>query len=163
MEYSSKMKAASITPRLLVVAAVALLVVAPASCRRKPKGGVTGQLQEGDPSPPASPITDSGNKDGPKMVEQPMVTLRFASFALRDIAPSADEAKAVSQGQAKAQDYVDGWLQSAEHQQRVGRFFNDFFGVDPDVLPAVADFALKKNARSLNHLFNNGACSILNC
>jgi hypothetical protein len=59
--------------------------------------------------------------------------LRFLSFAIRDQAPSIDEAKAFRGGEVTVEALVDQWLASPAHSSRIQRYFRDLFGVAEDV------------------------------
>lgn len=59
--------------------------------------------------------------------------LRYLSTIVRDVPPSVDEAKNYYQASDKRgllKTYLDAWLASAEHQERVRRYFNDMFGME---------------------------------
>jgi hypothetical protein len=58
---------------------------------------------------------------------------RYLSTAVRDQAPTIDEAKefyASKDKDAALSSYVDTWLSSNEHEARVGRYFHDMFGME---------------------------------
>ncbi len=57
--------------------------------------------------------------------------LRALSFAMRDEAPSIEEAKAYLAGQSNKSSLITEWQGDARFQTRVGRHFNDSFGFHP--------------------------------
>ena len=62
---------------------------------------------------------------------------RFLSQAIRDIALDADEAKVFASEKISITEVLDSWLSAKQHKNRIKRFFNDQFGIGPniDLLP----------------------------
>lgn len=54
---------------------------------------------------------------------------RYLSFVIRDRAPTIEEAKAFRSRAVTIETFVDQWLSSPEHKQRIERYFGDMFGV----------------------------------
>ena len=62
-----------------------------------------------------------------------MRALRFLSLAITDQPPSAADAKALYNGETTLAELRSAMLASEAHKNKVKRFFNDLFGVGPDI------------------------------
>jgi len=85
--------------------------------------------------------------------------LRFMSMALRDRAPTADEAKAVASGEKSLLSLRDEWLESPEHEARVGRWFADIYAVPEAFFVADDAYFLRENSDGVWHSPVKGSCA----
>ncbi len=67
---------------------------------------------------------------------------RYLSITIRDRGPSTQEAKDFYYKKKSLNQFIDEWLASEDHKQRVKRFFSDMFGHSPYVFIAVQEFDL---------------------
>lgn len=72
-------------------------------------------------------------------MNQKLERLRAVSLQIRDIPLSLDEAEKVVQLETNASQLKTQWLESLEHEARVLRLFNDWFGMNNNVFANVWD------------------------
>lgn len=67
---------------------------------------------------------------------------RYMSHVIRDHAPTVAEAREFYDGTKALDAFVQEWLQSAQHRQRVQRHFQDIFGTNPYPFVAQEEYDL---------------------
>jgi hypothetical protein len=73
-------------------------------------------------------------------------TLKFLSYAVRDVPPSVQEVQSFLSGQNNLEAIIKEWLKSKEHQNKVKRYFKDLLGVALPSGHVLGGTRLKKNS-----------------
>ena len=110
-----------------------------------------------DPVPPSPPRTDRGRPATP--APPTGRTLRFISLAIRDAPPSLEETDRFLSGETSLDTFVAEWLESPKHEERVRRYFSDFFGIAVGFTP-FDSFLLEKNGSGVYRLRQKPDCTL---
>lgn len=87
-------------------------------------------------------------------------SLRYLSFAIRDIPPSRAESEAWAAGGQSLTDFANAWLASPEHEARVGRFIGDLLGVSNGIQVGRSHLILSAGASGALRLPTKDDCAI---
>lgn len=91
---------------------------------------------------------------------QDVATLRYLSFAIRDQAPTVEEAQAFAAGSVSLDALVDQWLDGDEHAARIERYFNDLFGVRKTLQLTQPHLVLTLDPEGFYYIGVKGRCSL---
>ncbi len=72
-------------------------------------------------------------------------SFRYMSLVVRDQSPTVFESKVFYENKENFNKFLEEWLQSKEHDERLKRYFQDVFGVKEDVFIMHSDFLLEEN------------------
>ncbi|HYX36117.1 MAG TPA: hypothetical protein VE954_23700 [Oligoflexus sp.] len=86
-------------------------------------------------------------------------TLRFLSQALRDRAPTREEAEAVYRAEKTVEQFREEWLAGADHQERVARFFFDLLGAPNYFFVNDDAYFLEQNSAGIWYSPTKGDCA----
>lgn len=86
--------------------------------------------------------------------------LKILSLSIRDEGPSIEEAKAVANNERTVQSYVDEWLESSKHIDRVRRYFADLFMVPNDFFVNEDPFFLDQTSDGVWYSAAKGSCTL---
>src|SRR5690606_988113 len=98
----------------------------------------------------------AGETRAQELDAQTAARLRFASFAVRNLAPSPAEAKAVASGETTVPALIEKWLQEPSHTAKVREFFWELFGTqDFNMEPG---WRVKKDENGVYYAVERGSC-----
>lgn len=87
--------------------------------------------------------------------EENIDQFRFLSMIIRDQLPSVQEAKDFYNKQKNLDEFVNSWIASSEHKQRVRRYFDDMFGTEQGFFVSSEHHDLTKSNHYIEVRSNN--------